>query len=183
MIDPKIRKFIESQSDRVKGFEKIGMPKKGDQIMIVSDESFNALTFLMYITKNDKQIDELILSFYSFNMKAMEFLEMLIDQNVVKKLYFQISDLRKYGSDAQIPRKLSNMIKKFGSDRIAGSFINSHAKVMICNTNNNFYVIEGSGNISSKSTGEEQYLIEESEPSYNFHKEWIINNIKNQVIK
>ena len=48
----------------------------------------------------------------------MEFIETLIQRGIVKKFIFQTSDLRKYGSDAKIPKKCSDMIKKYGSDRI-----------------------------------------------------------------
>lgn len=181
-MDDKIKKFISVQSERVDGFKKIGLPNAGEQIMLVSDESFNALTFLLYIAESGEPIEELVLSFYSFNMKAMEYLDSLLEIGAIKNFIFQTSDLRKYGSDAQIPRKLAAMIKKYGANRVQGSFINSHAKIMLCNANNNYYIIEGSGNMALKVRAE-QYLIENSKASYDFHKKWITTNVKREVIK
>jgi len=180
--ETKAEKFIREQTGRVKEFEKIGLPERGSQIMMVSDESFNSLTFLLYIMKDVEYIDELVLSFYSFSMKALKFVEDLVDQGIVKKFIFQTSYLRKYGTSVALPQKISSMIEKFGKDRVSGSFINSHAKIMLCNIGDKYYVVEGSGNLPLK-VKMEQYLVEDNKESYDFHKNWITTSYRREEIK
>ena len=57
------------------------------------------------------------------------------------------------------------------------SFAVNHAKVFLAKTKDNRYIVfEGSGNLSDNARIE-QYLIEDNEITYNFHKEWIINTL------
>ena len=53
---------------------------------------------------------------------------------------------------------------------------------MLCHVGGDYYVIEESGNMALK-VRTEQYLIENSIESYNFHKNWITTNKKREVIK
>ena len=178
--DINLIKYVRAHLGRIDGFS---IPKnEHDQIVIVSDEPFNALTFLYSILEKYKKIDELCLSYYSFNMKIIDLIDCLMESGMIKKLLFQTSNLRKYGSDSKIPRKISAMEMKYGSEKVSGSFVNSHAKIMLCKIENDFYVVEGSGNMAKKERTE-QYLIEKSEESYNFHKEWITNYEKSEKIK
>jgi hypothetical protein len=58
------------------------------------------------------------------------------------------------------------------------SFAVNHAKVFIAKTKDNRHIVfEGSGNLSDNARIE-QYLIEDNEVTYNFHKQWIIDTLK-----
>ena len=57
-------------------------------------------------------------------------------------------------------------------------FAVNHAKVFIAKTKDLRHIVfEGSGNLSDNARIE-QYLIEDNEMTYNFHKEWITNVFK-----
>lgn len=49
-------------------------------------------------------------------------------------------------------------------------------KRKVLTKDNRHIVFEGSGNLSDNARIE-QYLIEDNETTYNFHKEWIINTL------
>lgn len=49
-------------------------------------------------------------------------------------------------------------------------------KGKVLTKDNRHIVFEGSGNLSDNARIE-QYLIEDNETTYNFHKEWIINTL------
>ena len=57
--------------------------------------------------------------------------------------------------------------------------ITSHAKVILVKTTENYYILEGSMNLSVNARIE-QLTFENSEKIYNFHKEWI-NEVFNQI--
>lgn len=62
-------------------------------------------------------------------------------------------------------------------ENVKVSFAVNHAKVFIAKTKDLKYIVfEGSGNLSDNARIE-QYLIEDNETVYNFHKEWISNTL------
>ncbi len=178
--DVKLTKYIVENIGEI---NRIKLPnKEGEQLVLVTDMKLNSITFLYLILKQIGRIDELYMSYYSFNLTVMDIIEKLIENKKIGKFYFQTNTLRKYGSDSKIPKKLVNMIKVYGNDIVAGSFIQSHAKVMICKVGDKHYSIEGSGNMAKKERTE-QYLIDMSEKTYNFHRNWITNYERREVIK
>ena len=73
-----------------------------------------------------------------------------------------------------LPNRYNELIElKNNNPEISLIFAWNHTKIIgIKTANNEYYVAEGSGNMSNNARIE-QYLFEQSKESYDFHKSWI----------
>jgi predicted transcriptional regulator len=167
-IDDKILKIYREKVLKViRKIDEIGLPKKGQQYRIVTMRSFNAVNFLEYIIEKEKYIKELYMCIYSINFFSAKILEQIANKGV--KVTIVMSSLRN-GSYNRKERIVNETFIK--NKNIKLIFAVSHAKIMAVNMNDNFYVLEGSGNLNANSRIE-QYIIDNSKEVYLFHKNWI----------
>ena len=82
--------------------------------------------------------------------------------------------MRLTNKEHKIKEMLESLIVKYGRSRIKVSFSWNHTKIMCFNVRENYYVIEGSGNLSDNARIE-QYLFEKSKTAYEFHREWVLD--------
>jgi hypothetical protein len=173
LTDRMYEKFIEKTYQVIRQLEEIGLPKKDQQIRLVTMRSFNAIHFINYIAKKEV-IEELLVVVYSINAEAAKFLNEMINNGIIEKATVLMSNLRNkaHREKEQITRDLF-----VGNKKIDLFFCSSHSKIISMRTKNgNFYTIEGSGNLSYNSRVE-NYVLDNDEGLFDFTKIWM-NDVK-----
>lgn len=164
--------IIKKQQIRERAFQfiadraEIFLPKKNEMIRIVV-KRIPSETLIYKITETEI-IEEMTIAIFSISKKIILSISDLVENGRISKLNILVSDmwakLKKEGDFLFLQENLK--IAKIGSKRV-------HTKIMLARTNlGNFYVYEGSGNLSTN-TNFEQYIFENSKESYDFHYKWI----------
>lgn len=165
-----LRLWMERSPALVENISKIGLPKKNEQLRFVTTRAFNAIAMVDFILSQEK-IEECFFCVYSIDYESGALLSMMAEQGKLGKVTFLISNLRNsaYRKKEQIVRD-----KFIGNPNIRLVFCGSHAKMMGFKTESNHYVIETSANFAPNSRIE-QYMFENCQQTYEFHKGWIDN--------
>ena len=166
--------------EKSKSFEKIIGSEllPNVQYRFVTNRSFNAIVVLDYLLKNHT-ITELIIAIYRMNELSVNKLKSIIDTSNIE-CSILLSDF--FRENKRYERWCENLIM-FANEKqnVKITFANNHAKVFIAKTRDNKHIVfEGSGNLSDNARIE-QYLIEDNETTYNFHKEWILDTINKNL--
>lgn len=134
----------------------------------VTTRAFNAIALVDFILQKEA-ILESFFCVYSIDYDSGVLLSNLADEGKLGKVTFVISNIRNsaYRKKEKIVRD-----KFIGNKNIRLVFAGSHAKMMGFRTAENFYVVETSANFAPNSRIE-QYMFENSEAMFNFHKSWI----------
>ena len=145
------------------------LPKKNEQIRIVTHKNFSSIDFIIMISKIEK-ITELNLAIYRINLKSLFTLielhkKIKFKMNIVVSNFFRASKRKEvWHTELKYYAEKTKDVTSFHCD--------THAKISLVKTEKNYYVIEGSGNMSSNSRIE-QYLFENSKETFDFHSKWI----------
>lgn len=151
---------------------------KNVQYRLVTENSFNAIVVIDYLLKKYELI-EIYIAVYRMNQVSVNKLKSIIDSDeiscsILLSCFFRAN--KKYERWAE---ELIMYATKKKNVKVA--FALSHAKVFLAKTKDNRHIVfEGSGNLADN-TRIEQYLIEDNETTYNFHKEWIINTLNKEI--
>jgi len=167
-------KFLEQQYVRVSVLEDIiSLPKQQEQIRLVTQQNFNAFAIFLYIIKN-KNIREVYLTTYSIDKNTVEGLLKIFEKEDFK-LTILIASLIKH--DKPLLREKLMLLAKQNKN-VSFTEAYNHTKIIAVRTDkNDYYVIEGSGNLSNNARIE-SYMFENNKQSFDFHKSWI-NDILN----
>jgi len=166
--DSIFEKYCKKHYAIISHLYQIGLPKKDHQLRIITKRNFNAVQMINYIAINDTILD-LKIAIYSINYNAALILIKLLDNHQIKKMEVLMSNLRN-----KAHREKEEIIKNLfiKHSRIDIFYCSSHAKLFSCQTEkNNFYTLEGSGNMSNNSRIE-QYVIDNDEKLYEFTCQW-----------
>lgn len=145
-----------------------GLPKKNQQFRIITRKSINSFDFILAVLGNEEIIEEMIIAFYRIGKKVINEIGFLISEQKIKKVHFLIND----GFPKLVPDAY-NLLKSYENEKWKVCLDNNHTKIICLKTNkNNFYVIEGSGNLSINARIE-QYVFDNDKKLYDFHKSWI----------
>lgn len=168
------RRFLEKQYAKISEIDDLAgcLPLDSEQIRIITQKSFNAFAILLYILKIKKIIDECYLITYNIDRNTIIGLKELVGNGHIKKLTIVVSSALKNRKPAR-----TQELKNIANKKISVIFVNNHTKIILAKIKNDYYVIEGSGNVTANARIE-QYLFENCRDTYNFHKDWI-DNIKN----
>jgi len=139
------------------------LPKKNDQIRIITKKLINSFDFILSILDNE-DIIELYLTSYRIGKKTVIQLSDLINTNRIKNLTILIND----GFPKFAPDVWNNLTVLNANIKLD----NNHTKIFLIKTKDNYYTIEGSGNLSINARIE-QYIIDNNKQIYSFHKNWI----------
>jgi hypothetical protein len=149
--------------------------EKGYQYRVITDKSFNALVVLEFLLEK-YTVDEIIIAIYRMNIDSVNLLKKIIDEKKIKCSLLLSDFFRENKKYERWTREIVEYGKS--SDLINVQFANNHAKVLLAHTTDERYIVfEGSGNLSDNARIE-QYLIEDNEKMYIFHKNWILNKIQ-----
>ncbi len=145
-------------------------PKKDEQWLIITEKQFNAFALVLKILQ-DSEIDELYFAIYRINEPTIESLISFIDAGKIKKGLFIISN---FFNQTKKPEKWALRLIEYCKDKkdFDTLFVHNHAKILCLKEKDNFYVFEGSGNMSDNARIE-QYRYENSKEVFDFHKDWM----------
>lgn len=144
-------------------------PRKNEQYRIITEKQFNAYSFILALL--DKQIDELYLAMYRINEPTVDSIIKLIEDGQIKRAVFVISN---YFNQTKRPEKWAIKLKEFSKtkENIKHVYTHNHAKVACVKSGGDYYVFEGSGNMSDNARVE-QYVYENNKEVFDFHKNWM----------
>ncbi|MGJ8760379.1 MAG: hypothetical protein ACSHXA_07515 [Polaribacter sp.] len=162
-----ISKYLVSHYQKIKSLSKElqRLPSSDEFFFLQSDTSFNAFTFIPLIGEKES-ITELYASTYSLSRKVIDALIQLHDKGIIEKITLMISDSLIKRNPVTIDY-LNALISSRANFTVIYSWV--HAKVAICKTKDNYFVIEGSGNWASNAQYE-QYIFANSKGLFNFRK-------------
>ena len=146
--------------------ELTSIPTPGQQFRIVTQKAVNSFDFILAILATE-EIEELIIAFYRIGKKVIQELKEFQKTEKIKSLYFLLND----GAPKLIPDAY-NLLVQYSNENWKVKIENNHTKIICIRTAQNFYVIEGSGNLSINARIE-QYVFDNNEDLFNFHKNWI----------
>lgn len=156
---------------KIKNFKDLTkLPKKGEELRIVTEGTFNSFSVFLRILEESGGVEELYLKSYSIGVDFVDSFFDFLDKGNVSKVRLVFSQVmpRFY------PVKTHKLIKLFENSEkdYALKLNNNHAKILLLKTNNDYFVVQGSGNLSENAFFE-QYVIENNKKAYDFYKNWI----------
>jgi len=151
----KSQKFILKHQQMINNIKEIlELPKKGEIVNIMSNNQFNAFTFIPFIL-SQKKIKTLSVVSYSITETVIDSLVDLVRTKQVERLNLFLSQ-HLIAIRPKISKKIMRIYEK-GDLNINLGFARSHAKITIMDN----YVISGSGNMN-KNAKLEQYFLSNS---------------------
>lgn len=143
------------------------IPLPDQQFRIVTQKAVNSFDFILAILHEEK-IEELICAFYRIGKKVIQEIKQLQDQDKIKHIHFLVND-----AVPKLTPDCYNLLKSLESDKWILRLENNHTKIILMKTDKgNYYVIEGSGNLSINARIE-QYSFDNNKELFTFHKNWI----------
>ena len=145
-------------------------PKDGEQWRIITEKQFNAYAFILYILEK-YEIEEMHLAIYRINLPTVESIIDLINEGRIKKSNFIISN---FFNQTKKPERWAMRLRDFcdGEPSCNHAYTHNHSKVVCLKAGGNYFVFEGSGNMSDNARIE-QYLFENCKETFEFHKSWM----------
>lgn len=153
-------------------------PKPGEQYRIITEKQFNAYALILHLLETET-VDELYMAIFRVNEPTVTSLIDLIETGRIKRATFIISS---FFNQTKKPEQWAIMLCEYckQSDVCDHIYTHTHAKVAAIKTKSGHYVFEGSGNMSDNAMIE-QYVYEESEKVFDFHKQWMTELVKKDV--
>lgn len=144
-------------------------PKPGQRYVIVTEKSMNAVSFIK-ATLDKGGIDEMWMAIYRINDKAVKIITDLIEQGKIRKAHFVLSN---FFRESKKPERWMDSICRRADD-LGYDFVftHTHTKVTCIRRGGDFFVFEGSGNISDNARIE-VYNYENNRIVYDFHVRWM----------
>lgn len=145
-------------------------PKSGEQYRIITEKQFNAFALIVHLLK-DNIIEEMYLAIYRINEPTVETLIEMIDSGKIKRATFIISS---FFNQTKKPEKWAIRLRDYceKKDNCRHIYLHNHAKVLALKTDKDYFIFEGSGNMSDNARIE-QYIYENNKQVYQFHKDWM----------
>ena len=144
-------------------------PLPGQMIFLFTDKSFNAFSFVSYLLVEHAKIDELYLSTYSVSKKILLSFSQLLSTGKISKIELLVADSLKH-QRPQVKDQLDRFANRF--DALSVKYAWNHSKMALFKIQDQYYVVEGSGNWSENSR-HEQYLFANDKELFEFRKECI----------
>ena len=146
-------------------------PLPGEQYRIITEKQFNAYALILHLLE-DNIVDEMYLAIYRINEPTVNSIIDFIEAGKIKKAVFIISN---FFNQTRKPEKWAIKLKDFANNNtnVDHTYIHNHSKVLAIKTSDeNYYIFEGSGNMSDNARIE-QYVYENSKEMFEFHKQWM----------
>ena len=145
-------------------------PEKGEQYVIITEKQFNAFALICNLIENNI-IDEIHLAIYRINQPTVEAIINYIESGKIKKGTFVISS---FFNQTKKPEQWAIRLREYckQNKNFKHIYTHNHAKVLLARVKNDYYVFEGSGNMSDNARIE-QYRYENNKEVFEFHKDWM----------
>ena len=172
--DKAIKRKIKNEEVHTKKINQLNQlciaPKKGEQWRIITEKQFNAYALIKFVVENNV-IDELYLAIYRINEPTVDSIIKMVNDGKIKKATFIISN---FFNQTKKPEAWALKLREYceQSDLCDHAYVHNHSKVVCMKTGDDYYVFEGSGNMSDNARIE-QYVYENSLTMFEFHKEWM----------
>jgi hypothetical protein len=160
-----ISKYLVKHFQKVSSLEKdlMRIPTAEEFFFLQSDTAFNAFTFIPLVAKI-YPIIELHASTYSISRKVIDALIEMHDKGLIERITLLVSD----SMIKRNPIVIDNLMAMARSrPNVTVLYAWVHAKVCLLQTQENYFVIEGSGNWS-ENAHYEQYVFANSKGLYDF---------------
>lgn len=146
-------------------------PKTGEQYRIITEKQFNAYALILHLLESEI-IEELYLAIYRINEPTVDSIINFIECGKIKNATFIISSFfNQTKKPEQWAIKLRSYCEK--NKKCKHIYTHNHSKILAIKTNSdNYYIFEGSGNMSDNARIE-QYIYENNKLIFDFHKEWM----------
>ena len=139
------------------------LPKSGEMFFLYTTIGFNAITFILLILEKHMFIEKLSFSTYSISKSVITLINKLIDNRQIGEVDIYISESFQIRSADKI-----EMLQVSATTRpINIHYGVNHSKISCIRTDNDYYVVEGSGNFSENALNE-QYLFINDQEIYEF---------------
>lgn len=144
-----------------------GIPTQGEQHRIVTIKAIVTFDFILAVLASQKIVN-LYIAVYRIGKKTLTELIALHKSQDIQNLFFLINT----GMQQLTPGVYELLdVNKSANWRVVTA--HTHTKIILMETTQgNFYVVEGSGNMSQNGKYE-QYIFEENQPVYDFHRKWM----------
>jgi len=175
-----ISKYLVAHYQKIQHLEKDlkRVPEKEEYFFLQSDKQFNAFTFIPLLCSKFS-IKHLYVATYSINQKVIAALVELHNEGLIEQITIIISDTLLSRNQA-ISDQLAAVASQYANINVMFAWV--HAKVCLLETNDDHYVIEGSGNWS-ENAAYEQYIFANSKGLYDFRmKLFTETTIRHKVI-
>ena len=167
-------KFIKVHLQKVENIKFLigDLPSDNEIIFLWTLKSFNSFTFIPFVIKRSGTITNLVISTYSINTRIVNSLIKWYDKGEIRNIHIVISDTIKYRSP-----QIVDLINSAAAKRnIKLDFAWNHSKISLIQTQNNNFVVEGSGNFSENAQ-HEQYIFYNDKNIYDFRFKNIVGSI------
>jgi len=173
--DKVLHRYLKKTHQVIRYIDEMTLPSAGGQIRLVTKRSFNTIAFLTYIC-SQQPVEFMYLVVFSINYEAALIIEKLLRDRKIKNAEILISNIRNYGH-----RDKERAVKELfvNNPHCKLFFCSSHAKVIALQAGSNYYVVEGSGNLTYNSRIE-QYVIDNDKELFDFTRDWMLG-IKNYL--
>lgn len=159
-------KFDAIHEQRVESIKLLAgrLPEENEIFFIETTRSFNAFTFIVYLIKTAGRIENLFIATYSINQRILSSLSNRISKDEIGAVKLYIAESIKYRMP-KVNDQLILMQQEMKNFRVEYAW--THKKVITAKIDENYFVVEGSGNFSENSR-EEQYVFLKSKNIYEF---------------
>jgi hypothetical protein len=152
-------------------------PIPNEQYRIITEKQFNAYALILNLLESE-MINDMYLAIYRINEPTVESIIDFIDSGKIKNATFIISN---FFNQTKKPEKWAIKLKEYSDSKnnVNHAYVHNHSKVLAIETESkNYYIFEGSGNMSDNARIE-QYVYENNKKVYDFHKKWMTELINN----
>jgi len=144
------------------------LPETGYSLHVISSGNFDFWTYVPHIINLAGGINDFYVSTSTMNRTVAEEMLELIDSKQVKKMSLMTGLYFKRRETAVYAMILQGLLKR-GMRYIA--FMN-HTKIMLLEKYPDYFVIEGSANLTANPRAE-QFILTNDKALYEFHKSWM----------
>ncbi len=146
-----------------------GFPKPGEILAVKTNGQTDAGSYFNCAIDEFGSIDEMYLATWTISKGNINRLKAAIENGTLKKLVMIISSTLKPANPALYASLAMNLIP---FENVTLKEVNSHAKTFSIKCGNNYLTVSGSANWS-ENPRIENYLILNSLPLFEHHKEWM----------
>ena len=146
-------------------------PTKEESIRFISAGGFSLISFIKYISETEN-IKEMYVSSLTIGRKHMLILDNLFKTGKLGKISFVFCGIFKQSNNSSYNYfdTFEKICKKNGWEYFQ---INNHSKILLMETDKNYYVIETSSNLN-ENPKIEQFTFENDVELYNFYRDFFI---------
>ena len=160
----------------------IKIPLENNQVRIRTQRQINLISIILKFVNDYNFINELTIATYTLNKEALSILLQLFKSEKIKKLNLIVASSYTYRNKPHY-ECIKQQCKANNITSLV--FANIHLKIILLETQNNYYQMEGSMNFSTNNIAE-QILIENNKSMYHFDYEFLnvtLRNRKNKALE